>query len=192
MAAPADMNTLNISGKFWMNKTLSDDTADILYLQGVGWMTRKIIANASLHLTIKHFKDEEGVEHIDIEQVVAGLTSTVENRVLDWTNRDHHDHVFGHVIGKSRRLKVEEIDDEFLKKDWLSDVVEHGAIESYVESDTPKSGTTWIARQTWGFETINGERRYTRHIHFTGPKGEEKFARLVYDYDGPLDAPAAA
>jgi hypothetical protein len=31
-------------------------------------------------------------------------------------------------------------------------------------------------------EEINGERRYARHVDFTGPKGEEIKARLVYDY----------
>lgn len=34
----------------------------------------------------------------------------------------------------------------------------------------------------WGFSEINGERRHIRLVHFTGPKGEEINARLVYDY----------
>ena len=31
-------------------------------------------------------------------------------------------------------------------------------------------------------EDVNNERRYTRHIHFTGPKDEVIKARMVYDY----------
>jgi hypothetical protein len=31
-------------------------------------------------------------------------------------------------------------------------------------------------------EEINGERRYVRHVHFTGPDGKIIKARLVYDY----------
>lgn len=84
--------------------------------------------------------------------------------------------------------------------DWLPDTLEHGGVESYVESDTPKSGITWIAdqvcnicalhkplinsssRQIWGFSEIDGARRYTRRVHFTGPEGEDIKVRLVYDY----------
>lgn len=36
--------------------------------------------------------------------------------------------------------------------------------------------------QTWGIQEIGGERRYTRHLKFTGPQGEDIEAVLVYDY----------
>ena len=40
--------------------------------------------------------------------------------------------------------------------------------------------------QTWGLEEIdsngNKEKRYTRHVFFTGPGGEEIYAKVVYDY----------
>jgi hypothetical protein len=55
--------------------------------------------------------------------------------------------MFGHVVGQSRRINVADIEDEYLKTGWTEDTAEHGAIESYVESDTPKSKTTWIAHQ---------------------------------------------
>ena len=51
------------------------------------------------------------------------------------------------VVGKSRRIKIEDVEDEWQKKGWLPDTLEHGGIESYVESDTPKSKTTWVADQ---------------------------------------------
>jgi len=38
--------------------------------------------------------------------------------------------------------------------------------------------------KTWGIEAINAERRYVRHIKFTGPGGEDIKVRLVYDYCG--------
>jgi hypothetical protein len=44
-------------------------------------------------------------------------------------------------------LKVDEIENEFLRDGWLPDTVESGAINSYVKSDTPKSNTTWVAEQ---------------------------------------------
>ena len=173
----------------------------MLELQGVGWLTRKAIAMATVTLNITHYKDDSAVEHIDIDQVLTGgIPGTSERRILDWTPREHEDHIFGSVCGKSRRSKVESIDQPFLSNGWLPDTVEHGLIEAYAESNTPKSHMTWnvsqvrhlvspapptsrlMTAQVWGFEQVQGERRYTRHIKFMGPKQEDIEIRLVYDY----------
>ncbi|KAF9015524.1 hypothetical protein BDQ17DRAFT_51031 [Cyathus striatus] len=184
MAVPADFTISNISGKFTMNKSLSDSTDTILRLQGVGWFKRKAISLGTITLYINHYNDSEiDVERIDIDQTITGgIPGTSEKRILDWTGREHEDHLFGAVVGKSRRVKVDELDEEWLKRDWTEDTLERGVVQSYVESDTPKSGTTWIANQTWGVEVINDDRRYARHVKFTGPKGEDIEARLIYDY----------
>ncbi|PFH54798.1 hypothetical protein AMATHDRAFT_331 [Amanita thiersii Skay4041] len=183
MAVPPDFNILDISGKFIMNKSLSGDTDEILRLQGVGWIKRTAIRYGTLTLAIKHYKDEDTFEHIDIDQTLTGgIPGTTELRTLSWKERPHEDHLFGAVIGKSRRCKADVLDDEFLTTGWTSDTYEHGLVQSYVESDTPKSGTTWIANQTWGMEDVNNERRYTRHVYFTGPAREEIRVKLVYDY----------
>ncbi|KAI0652279.1 hypothetical protein C8Q79DRAFT_922775 [Trametes meyenii] len=184
MAAPGEMTTRDISGKYIMNKSLSDDNDEILRLQGVSWFTRKAIAMATLYLSVKHYKDDSGIEHIDIEQTLTGgIKGTNEYRILDWTERSHEDHVFGPVIGKSRRVPLTEVEHDWLKKDWLDDTLMDGAIIfTTAKSDTEKSGRTWSAQQTWGFEQINGEKRYTRHVFFQGPNGELIQVRLVYDY----------
>ncbi len=36
--------------------------------------------------------------------------------------------------------------------------------------------------QTWGFEQINDERRYVRHVDFIGPESEHIQACMVYDF----------
>ncbi|KAF8167759.1 LCCL domain-containing protein [Crassisporium funariophilum] len=183
MAVPADLTILDISGKYVMNKSLTDPRTDtILALQGVGWLKRKAISYGTVTLSVKHYKEDD-VECIDIDQTITGgIPGTSETRRLIWTERELEDGVFGFVIGKSRRIKVDELDIEFLKEGWTADTLEHGVVQSYVESDTPKSGTTWIANQTWGMEEIDGERRYVRHVKFTGPQNEDIEARLVYDY----------
>lgn len=188
MAVPANFTILDLSGTFLLNKTLTDPrTDDILALQGVGWFTRKAISMSSITLAIKHYEDDDGVEHIDIDQTLTGgIPGTTEKRTLWWKEGKSSDHLFGHVIGKSRRIKVDELDLEFLKTGWTTDTIEHGVVQSYVESDTPKSGTVWIANQTWGIEELGGERRYVRHVKFTGPKAEDIELRMVYDYVGPL------
>lgn len=133
------------------NKSLSTTTEmdKILQLQGVSWLKRTAISAATITLTVKHYKGDDGVEHIDITQTLTGgIPGTTENRTMDWTFREHEDHLFGPVKGRSRRLHTfEEIEHAWLKEGWLPDTTEHGAIESYVESDTPKSGKTWIGHQ---------------------------------------------
>ncbi|KDR69577.1 hypothetical protein GALMADRAFT_255791 [Galerina marginata CBS 339.88] len=188
MAVPAELTVLDISGKYVMNKTLSDSRTDtILQLEGVSWLKRKAVGLGTVTLSIKHYKNEDGVEHIDIDQTLTGgIQGASELRTLQWKGQEDEHPLFGAVIGKSRRVKAEELDIAFLQSDWTADTLEHGLIQAYIESNTVKSRTTWIANQTWGIEVINGERRYVRHVKFTGPKGEDIEAKFVYDYVGPL------
>ncbi|KAF9270071.1 LCCL domain-containing protein [Marasmius fiardii PR-910] len=187
MAVPPDFNILNLTGKFIMNKTLSDPHDGILAAQGMGWVTRKTISFATITLHIKHYKDKDDVEHIDIDQTLSGgIKGTREERTLWWKDRETVDPIFGAIVGRTRRVKdlsLVESDDEWLRTGWTPDTFEHGLVESRVESDTPKSNKVWLATQLWGMEEINGERRYSRHVHFTGPDGNIIKARLVYDYD---------
>lgn len=185
MAAPDSVTTLNLTGKFIQNRSLSDDTDKILAFQGVSWVTRKIINNATITLSIKHTKDDQGVEHINIETTLTGgITASPEPRTLDWTFRSVDHNLFGATLSRSRRLPVADITDDYLKQGWLPDVSRDGAIEAYAKADKEKNSHTWESDMIWGFEDIKGERRYTRRIKFTGPKSERITARLVYDYAG--------
>lgn len=196
MSVPVDFTILDISGQFTMNKYLTnmDDTETILTLQGVNWIKRKAIRYGTITLHIRHYRvdPEQGqgdqkIEKIDIDQTISGgIPGTSENRTLTWQERENNDHLFGPVIGKSRRVKADELDIEWLKEGWTDDTYEHGLVQAWAASDTPRSGTTWIGNQTWGIEKINGERRYTRHVDFTGPKGEKVQTKLIYDYLGHL------
>ncbi|KAF7310789.1 hypothetical protein HMN09_00621900 [Mycena chlorophos] len=172
MAVPQEFQSLDITGKFTMNKVDSpflDKPTDIQ--------------------SDTDFVGRDG-QHPGIARcwltITGGIPGTREERHLTWTERSHNDHLFGYVVGKSRRVNVAELDEDFLKNNWTADTIEHGVIQSYVESDTPKSGTSWIANQTWGIQEINGERRYARNVKFTGPNGEDIERLLVYDYLGPL------
>ena len=114
--------------------------------------------------------------HIEIEQIATGgLKGTSEKRCLDGTFREHSDWMFGHVKGRSTWLPAGEVEDEFLKKGWEDGTTEH--VQSYVES----LDNGWTATQIWGFQVVNGERRYCRNIVVA--KGSERVEmRLVYDY----------
>lgn len=177
----------NLSGKFIMNKTLSDPHDDVLALQGVGWLKRKAIGVATVTLHIKEYKDDAGVYHIDIDQTATGgIKGTSEERILDWTDRPHEDHVFGSLIGKSRWIDNKgEIWDEldsFLKEEWLDERVGPNG-EPIVQNSVVNNTNGWKATQLWGFALINGERRYTRRVVISKLDGSETLkVRLLYDW----------
>ncbi|KAE9408249.1 hypothetical protein BT96DRAFT_986025 [Gymnopus androsaceus JB14] len=182
MAVPANLTTLNMSGKFLMNKSLSDPPEEMLNLQGVGWIKRKAIGSATVKVYMKHSKTDSGVECLSISQEVGGGDPTEpEDKVLDWTEKTKDGKFFGPCVTKSKRVKVEELDEPYLKEGWTADTLEHGCILVYLSSEG-KHG--WSTKQTWGVGEVDGERRHVRHVCFTGPKGEKLQNRLVYDYLG--------
>jgi hypothetical protein len=111
----------------------------ILSQQGVGWIARKAISAATVTIKIKHYTDESGVEHIDIDQA-GGKT---EERMLDWAESEKTGGIFGPTVTQSRRTPVAEITEAWLKEGWTKDTVEHGIVESFVRSNTQKDKTTW-------------------------------------------------
>ncbi len=158
---------------------------------------------ATITLTISEYVDSKtNLTHFDIKQVAAGgISGTTENRTLDWTYRDHKDGIFGSVKGKSRWVALKDVDDDdFLKTGWES--ADGDFVQAYVESNdngwtanqvsccSPCYGGAKVGAeligvviQIWGFETVNEERRHTRHVVVR--KGDDwKLARLVYDYHG--------
>lgn len=113
-------------------------------MQGVGWLSRKIIRSSTITLFVKHYKDDEGVEHIDIEQTITGgLKGPPEYRTLNWTLHKLDHNLFGPIIGRSRRVPVVEITDGYLNSGWLPDVSRDDAIQSYAEADEEKNSNSW-------------------------------------------------
>lgn len=134
---------------------------------------------------------------IDVDSITTGgIRGTTEKRTLDWTRRGHTDHIFGSVEGLSRSFtglnNLESMtklpdgskdpeDEAWLKNEKFED--KDGLfIQSWVES----TEAGWTAEQIWGFDIVDGVRRYTRRVVVR--KGEEvERGWLVYDYVGPLD-----
>ncbi|KAM0278023.1 hypothetical protein ACHAQH_005392 [Verticillium albo-atrum] len=199
MAAPAEKTINNLTGKWVMNKTLSDSPEPALALQGVSWMLRKGIGLATVTLNIKQYDGapsppstaSEPATHIDISQTATGgIKGTTENRCLDMEFREHSDWLFGNCRGQSDWRSAEEIEDAHLKKGWLEGEAENTGPQgkSHVYSHVENLDTFWTATQIWGFQEIDGARRYARNIVVA--KGDDKVEfRLVYDYLGAeLDA----
>ncbi|CRK33349.1 hypothetical protein BN1708_001037 [Verticillium longisporum] len=198
MAAPANITIKNLSGKWQMNKTLSDSPEPALALQGIGWMVRKAVGLATLTLHVKQYEGApkppstatDPVTHIDIDQTATGgVKGTKENRCLDLEFREHADWLFGSCRGQSDWRSPAEIEDEFLKKGWLEGDAESTGPQgkSHVYSHVENVDNGWTATQIWGFQEIDGQRRYARNIVVAKDDKKVEF-RLVYDYLGENDA----
>ncbi|KAK4105400.1 hypothetical protein N658DRAFT_417558 [Parathielavia hyrcaniae] len=193
MAAPTNKTIGDLNGQWVMNKTQSSNIEPGLALQGIGWVTRKMVSMATVTLQVKQYvgppsppSDPAGPEvaHVEIEQTgTGGMKGTTEKRCLDSAFREHSDWLFGHVKGQSKWLAAANITDDFLKAGWLEGDAEKGGpngethLLSYVES----IDSNWTATQVWGFKTIDGERKYVRNVVIA--KGEERVElQLIYDW----------
>lgn len=135
-------------------------------------------------MNIKEYTDDEGVTHVDVEQVSTGGFKNLEERKVDWTWRDKQDRIFGKVRGRSRFCKVNEIEDAYLKEGWGEAFLKESdgeVIQAVVES-VDAMGEQWSADQVWGFEEIEGHgRRHVRHI--VVKRGDQVLKlKTVYDW----------
>lgn len=186
MAAPADKTIQNLSGKWSLNKNLSDSPDSVLSIQGISWLLRTAIGAASITLDINQYTappsppntSSELFTHIDIEQTAAGLKSTHEKRTVDGVYREHSDWLFGKVKGKSFWIGLDDIKDDELKSSWLKEGDEEKFLfMSYVES----LDAGWTATQVWGFQEVNGERKHVRKI-LVAKDSQRAAVTFVYDY----------
>ncbi|KAG6041552.1 hypothetical protein E4U41_003568 [Claviceps citrina] len=186
MAAPAEKMLQNLNGHWTVNYDLSESSDPALAIQGIGYVIRTAISYATISIAVNQYEavpkppNESAVPvtHIDITQSASGLTSTQENRCVDDTPREHTDWLFGTVRGRTKWVGLDDIGDTYLKSGW--EVEGDGRfIWSHVES----CDAGWTADQVWGFQRVDGERRYCRNI--VVEKGDRRAEfRLVYNYDG--------
>ena len=120
----------------------------LLECLGVGLIKRKAIGHATITQTLKHYKDEQGVEHIEIQ----GKNGKASIRVLDWKEVEREEPLFGEVLIKTQRSdKVDSFANAQLTEGWTADTFEFGVVHSSLKSDTAKTGKTWFADQVCPF-----------------------------------------
>lgn len=177
------------------NKSQSTSVEPGLALQGIGWVTRKAVSMTTVTLHVKQYTappsppaDPSGPEatHIDIEQTgTGGVKGSTELRCLDSNFRDHSDWLFGLVRGQSKWIAPADIQDPHLAGAgaWLEGEAEAGGPngETHVLSHVESVDNGWTATQIWGFQLVEGERKYVRHIVITKGTGRVEL-KLVYDF----------
>ncbi|SPO07541.1 uncharacterized protein DNG_10235 [Cephalotrichum gorgonifer] len=169
MAAPPSVNILDVTG-IWI-------------LQGVPWALRKILsfAGVSLHMTQTQSAPEdnpdgEKVVSIRVKQVVTpGGFSSEESYILDFQSRDSTVPIFGALSARSKYLPIDEIPDEEVRRR-----LEGGGANVVVQEFAHSKAGDWVTEGIWGFEDVNGERRFTR-TNVTSKGDSRVVSRLVYD-----------
>lgn len=198
MSAPATATLKNLNGKWIMNKKKSSPSEPPLTTQEVGWAKRKAIGIATITLSVTQTIDDSGITHIDIEQTATGgFPGTTEVRLVDWECKEHTDHVFGSLKGRTRWINIDAIKDplpeenyqdspedvKFLTEGWIDDASENSGPngERLIDSFVKNESVGWTARQIWGFQMVDGERHYVRHVIVKkGSKVHQ--VKLVYDW----------
>ncbi|KAM3556717.1 hypothetical protein MY1884_004901 [Beauveria asiatica] len=184
MAAPADKTILDLNGNWIMNAKLSDSSDAVLKAQGVNWLMRKVIAMATVTLVVTQTRDAPGNVLLDIENKPSGgMPGAVEKRVLNWEPVELSHTLFGSIRGRSRVVRVAELDDEWLRGGWEegTDEVLHFKTE-HMDSDGV------VTQQVLGFVRVDGVRYQARRVLVT-TEGVDKNVEItiIYDYLGTGD-----
>ncbi|KAF2084552.1 hypothetical protein K490DRAFT_68671 [Saccharata proteae CBS 121410] len=177
MAAPSTVTIENLTGKWGLNKALSDNMEPALNIQGVNWLVRKAVTKINVTMALsQHTDPSTGTSVIDIEQKGLGSTST-EQRVIDNETRTSTHSLLGTKQDKCSWVKPSDIGDEYLKSGF------EAGTSKLMEVHTESVDNGWMSDQIGGFEVIDGERRYVGRAVFK--KGDEVAKiRLVYDWLG--------
>ncbi|EMC95170.1 hypothetical protein BAUCODRAFT_157666 [Baudoinia panamericana UAMH 10762] len=177
MAVPSTVTMKDMSGTYVLNKTISDSATEMLKMQGIGFIIRQAVAFSTVTNTTSQYTDKDGKLHLDQKQVSTGGITNEEERTIDGEWHESANKIWGKVKGRSRMVKVSELDDDFLKEGWAQDCLEGEVLESVNES----LSDTWKATVIFGFADVNGERKHVRRITCVKGNHREKM-RQVWDW----------
>lgn len=67
--------------------------------------------------------------------------------LFDGISREYRDNLLGDVVTVRKRVKLDEITEEFLREGWTNDTIEEekGIVQISISKDTNKTGSTWNA-----------------------------------------------
>lgn len=120
--------------------TNSKSLDDLLRIQGVSDAQRDSFKNFTPKITLKHYKDTNNLEIVEVEQGPPGNTKIIKH-TLNWTEAEFSSPLTGQFLSKSRRTKVDDLTVPQLKEGWSVDTVEHGLIEAVARS---KEEGKWV------------------------------------------------
>jgi hypothetical protein len=130
--------------------------------------------------------DTESAAIINVKQTVRpGGFDTANRYVLDGQTRHDTVPIFGAMSMRARYVSKEEVSKEATLGREIEEPVivgrDDGVHPVAIEERSGGVNTGWQTVATWGFEKVDGERRFCKYCITT--KGDQRAeARLVYDY----------
>ncbi|GJE98340.1 hypothetical protein PsYK624_145680 [Phanerochaete sordida] len=186
MSVPATMSTLNFSGVYTHNQSLSDVSS--FASMGFPEAVLQALAKSSEtgKLTVEH-TTAGGIETLVYEYTYTseadGAQSMRDSLVLGASERTV-EFPTGPTAMAAARAAPKDLEDAALAGGWDKDTEEHGV----VVIDTRSLGDDkWAHKMAQGFQEADGERHMVRNMVITTADGEKHTARLVFDYQGPAN-----
>ena len=181
MAAPKEATVLNVTGRWLLNRTLSDSTEASFALQGIPWIVRKVINFASLELQYVKLPPAPGstATRFGFKQTVSpGGFNTSNEYIMDGEKRTDTVPIFGEISARCSYIGHNDVAKQV--EGFASADADQLAILEITNSEA----MGWSASTAWVFEALEGERRLVKHNTTTKGDKVEK-ARMVFDYLGP-------
>lgn len=156
----------------------------ILEQQGIPWIIRKIINYAALELamTQKEASASNTAVEIAVKQTVRpGGFDSFNSYILDGAVREETVPIFGTIAMHADYVKAGAIAEEELLGYEIEGMKDGEKVAIREVTKSVHSG--WETVTVWGFEEVQGERRYCKYCVTTKDE-KTATARLVYDYRG--------
>lgn len=133
---------------------------------------------------IKQSKTPSDIARYDIElRISGGFKGGSEWLVLDGSE-EPMDHVnLGRITNASTWSDLSEVDDEWLKEDWLDEAPLGPNGEKHIKASVKSEQGGWQLTNVWGFMDIEGKRYHARKLFIQ--RGEETArCRAIYAWAG--------
>ncbi|KAJ5170025.1 uncharacterized protein N7500_002808 [Penicillium coprophilum] len=193
MAAPSLRDIPDLNGTWVLNRKLSTDPDDIMALQGVPWVVRKVLRHARLSLQICQTTSTCIEEKVDDSSILAdNLKSVTSLRITQTVNPGGFDSEGSYLVDGSKQdlslpifgdiqMQLKFIPRSHVLEDCIRETVEVASLTSIVIQELAlNSSKGWDAEVIWGFEELDGKRYLTRNIRTT-KEDKKVIAKMVYD-----------
>ncbi|KAL8974905.1 MAG: hypothetical protein Q9197_000874 [Variospora fuerteventurae] len=167
MAAPNTVDILDVTGRWSLNRTLSDSLEDTFALQDL-----PETENAPIRFSVK-------------QTVRPGGFDSSNEYVLDGKTRYDTVPIFGEVSATNSYVTADAVTVE----DTLHRGIEYAKGQQKVGILEITTGvhTGWASQTVWGFERIDGGRHLCKYA-ITTKDDQKATARMVFDYLGAPEA----
>jgi hypothetical protein len=178
----------NMSGRWVVDKGLSDDWDALLALQGIPWWKRQAAGLITVTEHITHtISPSDDVHRILIEQRMTGGFKGGEDEIfIDGLERASVHSISGAITSRASWTDPSDLEDEWLIEGWCGGEEEKGGPngEKHMKTVVKSEIVGWEMDIVWGFVMLGGERYHSRRM-VCRKEGVVERARIIYGWLGP-------